>query len=230
MTKIHTESPQSQRINFADQNIISEEANITNISPSSSEINRHVEQQLEFTSSYFEKLQQHHPELPRSGGGVDDTEDNEIKKTNQPLPSATISEDVTFLIDSTIQQLTERNQPNSQEQPNYYKLLGGGRQPPEEWEAYQDQLNQQYQTNKESVSIKHNRILVDKTGKTDPLFYIRKASSNLNNTPTAKLLIYKVILAWKHTLHNEHEASNYITSAFLLLESRRNWTPSPITT
>jgi hypothetical protein len=71
------------------------------------------------------------------------------------------------------------------------------------------------QTDKESVDIQHNSILVDKTGKTDPLFYVRKANSNLENTPTTKLLINKVILAWKHTLHNELEVSNYITSAFL---------------
>jgi hypothetical protein len=71
------------------------------------------------------------------------------------------------------------------------------------------------QTDKESVDIQHNSILVDKTGKTDPLFYVRKANSNLENTSTTKLLINKVILAWKHTLHNELEVSNYITSAFL---------------
>jgi hypothetical protein len=132
ITKISTEPVQSQHTDFPDQNIIVKIPTSPIISPSSSELNRSVEHQLEFTSSYFEKLQQQHPELSRSGGGgVQNKEYRENKTTNQSLPPAIIS-DVSFLVDSTIQQLNWHNQPKSQKPPNYYQLLGGDRQPPEE--------------------------------------------------------------------------------------------------
>jgi hypothetical protein len=49
-----------------DPTIISTDHNVTDISPSSTEINRRVENQLGFSSPYFEQLYQRNPELPRS--------------------------------------------------------------------------------------------------------------------------------------------------------------------
>jgi hypothetical protein len=119
------------------------------------------------------------------------------------------SSDITFLIESTIQQsIVSINM----KEPDCYTLLGGGKTPPEQWEAYENELKD---PDVESQEARHNRLLIDKSGKTDPLFYIRKANSNQGDTASKKLLINKDILAWKHILQDKLEVSNYITAAFL---------------
>jgi hypothetical protein len=63
------------------------------------------------------------------------------------------------------------------------------------------------------------------TGKTDPFFYIRSVNSNLEDTAMTKLLINKVILAWKHILREKLEVANYITTAFFWVGGKAKLNP-----
>jgi hypothetical protein len=101
--------------------------------------------------------------------------------------------------------------------------LGGGKTPPEQWEAYQNELKD---LDADSQEAMHNRLLIDKSGKTDPLFYIRKANSNQGDTASKKLLINKVILAWKHIIQDKLEVSNYITAAVLWIGIKAQLDPT----
>jgi hypothetical protein len=71
----------------------------------------------------------------------------------------------------------------------------------------------------------HSHLLTDATGKTDPFFYIRTANSNLESTTITKLLINKVILAWKLILRDKLEVANYITTAFLWVSVKAQLNP-----
>jgi hypothetical protein len=143
---------------------------------------------------------------------------NNPKKLS-PLPPITkISSDITCLIESTIQQSIVCM---SMKEPDYYTMLGGGKTPPEQGEAYQNELK-----DLDAESANHNRLLIDKSGKTDALFYIRKANSNQGDTASKKLLINKVILAWKHILQDKLEISNYITAAFLRIVIKAQLNPT----
>jgi hypothetical protein len=108
---------------------------------------------------------------------------------------------------------------------NYYKLLGGGKEPHEEWEAYEIEVQQLETSNERVTKAQHSRLLTDATGKTDPFFYIRSSNSNLENIAMTKLLINKVILAWKHILRDKLEVANYITTAFLWVGVKAHLSP-----
>jgi hypothetical protein len=57
---------------------------------------------------------------------------------------------------------------------DHYVLLGGGKTPPEESEVYQNELEG---LDDDLLETKHNQLLTDKSGQTDPLFYIRKVNA-----------------------------------------------------
>jgi hypothetical protein len=65
------------------------------------------------------------------------------------------------LIESTIQQsIVSINI----KEPDCYALLGGGKTPREKWEAYENELKD---LDDESQEARHNRLLIDKSGKTE---------------------------------------------------------------
>jgi hypothetical protein len=66
-------------------NNVSADPNLTSISPSSSEINRRVENQLDFATPYFDKLQHQHPEPANSGGGGDTQNTNQTSSITQTI-------------------------------------------------------------------------------------------------------------------------------------------------
>jgi hypothetical protein len=91
-------------------NNVSANPNVINISPSSSEINRRVENQLDFATPYFDILQHQTPEPANSGGGGDTQRRKPtlVCQLKQPPPKSpmqrALTTDFAFLIDSTIQQ------------------------------------------------------------------------------------------------------------------------------
>jgi hypothetical protein len=62
MTRTSTEPVHLHDDDSPTPNNVSADPNLTNISPSSSEINRRVQQQLDFATPYFDKLHHQHPE------------------------------------------------------------------------------------------------------------------------------------------------------------------------
>jgi hypothetical protein len=93
-------------------------------------------------------------------------------KRLSPSPTMTkASSDSTISIESTIQQSIASI---NMKEPDYCTFLGGGKTPPEQWELYQNELKD---PDADSQEAKHNRLLIDKSGKTDPLFYMRKDNS-----------------------------------------------------
>jgi hypothetical protein len=125
-----------------------------------------------------------------------------------------ITTDVKFLIESTIQESAAKSAKgsNSDEEPDYYNMLGGGMNPTEVWEEHQNEMEQLKELDEEMLKEQRHKLL-DTNGNDDPLFYIRKANSNLRDTTKAKLLISKALLAWKHILKDNLEVATYITSA-----------------
>jgi hypothetical protein len=107
---------------------------------------------------------------------------------------------------------------------NYYKLLGGGKEPHEEWETYKIEVKQLEASDERVTKAQHSRLLTDAKGKTDPFFCIRLANSNLENIAMTKLLINKVILAWKHILRDKLEVAKYITTSFLWIGVKAKFT------
>jgi hypothetical protein len=135
---------------------------VTDISPSSPEVNRRVEQQLNFSSPYFDQLYKGMPEHTPSSGGGGDTKPKPKTKlksppTKSPLQHA-ISSDVTLLIESTI--LESDGPPVSRpDPPNHYVSLGEGSSPPEPWERYQLEMDKLEELNANLSKIEHQRVL-----------------------------------------------------------------------
>jgi hypothetical protein len=69
--------------------------------------------------------------------------------------------------------------------------------------------------NSSKRQTKEQKAYTDATGKNDPFFYIRSADSNFEDIAMTKLLINKVIQAWKHILRDKLEVANYITTPLL---------------
>jgi hypothetical protein len=84
MTKTTTQSAQLDQEGPPDPHQISEDANITDISPSS-EINRRVVQKLEFAWPYFDPLRQQNP---NSGGGGDSKHHPQPQHNSSPIQQA----------------------------------------------------------------------------------------------------------------------------------------------
>jgi hypothetical protein len=142
MTRTSTEPVYLNDDDSSTPNNVSADPKLTNISPSSSDIYRRVDNQLDFATPYFDKLQHQHPEPANSGGGGDTQhrKPTTVHQLKQPPPTSpmqrALTTDVAFLIDSTIQQSMATNEAAT-EKINYFKLLGGGKEPLEEWEAYE---------------------------------------------------------------------------------------------
>jgi hypothetical protein len=75
-----------------------------------------------------------------------------------------LTTDVAFLIDSTIQQSMATNGAAT-EKINYYKLLGGGKEPLEEWETYEIEVKQLEASDERVTKAQHSRLLTDATGR-----------------------------------------------------------------
>jgi hypothetical protein len=125
MTRVLTESAKLTDVESPDANIITTDPDVTDISPSSSELNRREAQQQSFSSPFLDQLYKRSPE-PSSGGGGDTKPKAKTKPKPSPKPSPlqhVISSDVTLVIESTI---LEPNFPpvSRTDLPNYYLLLG----------------------------------------------------------------------------------------------------------
>jgi hypothetical protein len=73
--------------------------------------------------------------------------------------------------------------------------------------------------------IEHQRVLRNDSGNADLLFHIRKANLQLNNMDEAKLLVNKVLLAWKFLLRNKLDVSTYNTTAFIWIGVKAQLSP-----
>jgi hypothetical protein len=92
MTRIFTEPAKLTEVESADANIITMDPDVTDISASSSQVNRRVEQQLNFSSPYFDQLYKGIPEDTQSSGGGGDIKPkskNQAEITTQEFTTTT---------------------------------------------------------------------------------------------------------------------------------------------